>query len=179
MGSIVKEYDYTDLFLNTFRNEKLSSFGLRPVGELGVETEVVNVSCNSGVWEVPVTGKENEGTFEDSIILFNGLQEMLVGRSGGIEALPIKLFNILEHAAFITPSFRDRKSLWPETNEIYPFCIFCLRLGIETFPAFLDDSWRNMPDCDLFKESARVLFELSNCFSWEGWWVRDLAEDVE
>ena len=64
--------------------------------------------------------------FEDSLILLvEGLQDsILVGKSGGIEFLPIKLFNILEHAALITPSLRDRKSLaaiLPETDELYLF----------------------------------------------------------
>ena len=66
---------------------------------------------------------QNTGKFDTPTVqlLCGGLLGVLIGNSGGIELLPIKLFSILEHAALITPSFRDRKSLTAallETKEI-------------------------------------------------------------
>ena len=70
----------------------------------------------------------------------------------GPDLLPIKLFSILEHAALITPSFRDRKSLTAallETKEIYPLCIFGFRLAVLFFP-----SDKKIPDWDLCNDLA-------------------------
>ena len=63
-----------------------------------------------------------------------GLLGLFVGKSGGMEFRPIRLFNILEHAALITPNFRDRKSLtavFDDPNVEYPICVLDLRLEFE------------------------------------------------
>ena len=81
---------------------------------------------------------------------------MLVGNSGGIELLPIKLFSILEHAALITPSFRDLKSLTTallDTKEMYPLCILCFRLVVLFFASDI-----KIPDCDLRSDLTLILF---------------------
>ena len=54
-------------------------------------------------------GKENIVEFEDPFP--GGLLGLFVGKSGGMELRPIRLFSILEHAALMTPNFRDLKSL--------------------------------------------------------------------
>ena len=84
-------------------------------------------------FEVSPTEKENMDEFDDDPFP-GGLPGLFVGKSGGMEFRPIKLFNILEQAALITPNFRDLKSLTTvldDPNEVYPFCIFDLRLGLE------------------------------------------------
>ena len=129
-----KNNAHTDLFLNTLRNEKLSGLGFNPVGEFGVDEHgnwlLVTPECS---FEVSPTEKENMDEFDDDPFP-GGLPGLFVGKSGGMEFRPIKLFNILEQAALITPNFRDLKSLTTvldDPNEVYPFCIFDLRLELE------------------------------------------------
>ena len=126
----------SDLFLNTFLNEKLPS---AIVGLFGTDFD---------------------------------------GNSGGIEFLPIKLFNILEHAALITPSLRDRKSLaaiLPETDELYLFWTFCLFWLIIWSLLVILGSVENVFDRNLLGELERGLslrgrrsYCLLECWGWPG-----------
>ena len=76
--------------------------------------------------------KENIVEFEDAFP--GGLLGLFVGKSGGMELRPIRLFSILEHAALMTPNFRDLKSLAvvvDDPNEMCPFWALDLRFEDE------------------------------------------------